>query len=50
MGASGLKQLLVLDVRNLMVGPTGDIGDELTEAPVGIPPGQLPNGGEKIGV
>src|SRR5579859_4169718 len=36
----GLEQLLILDIPNILIGPSRHIGDELTETPVGIALGQ----------
>jgi hypothetical protein len=41
---SGIEQLLVLDIPDFLIGPTRDISDELTEAPVWISLAQLGDG------
>jgi hypothetical protein len=35
--ARGFKQLLILDVPDFLIGPTGHIGDELTQSPIRLP-------------
>jgi hypothetical protein len=41
---SGLKQLLVFDIPDFLVCPSGNIRNQLTETPIGIPLAQLRNG------
>jgi hypothetical protein len=41
---SSFEKLLVFDIPDPLIGPTGNIGDELSEAPIGIPLSQLHDG------
>jgi hypothetical protein len=43
---SGLKQLLIFDIPDFLVCPTGNIRNQLTETPIGIPLAQLGNDGK----
>jgi hypothetical protein len=39
----GREQLLVFDVPDFLVCPTGNVGHELAKTPMGIPPAQFPD-------
>jgi hypothetical protein len=41
--------LLILDIPNLLIGPAGDIRDELADLPVWISAGQFHDGRQKLG-
>jgi hypothetical protein len=40
-GLSGGKKLVVFDIPDILVRPTGNIRDELAETPMGISPAQF---------
>ena len=48
MGPRRRQQLLVLNVPNLRVGPAGNIGDQLSDAPVRVPSSQSGQGGKHL--
>lgn len=45
---SGFEELFVFDMPDFPIGPTSDIGDKLSEAPIGISLTQLCDGRQYI--